>query len=80
MESNNGTNDITTYKLENNTSCKAVIQNHSNILKHQFGLDVSEDNQCLPHMYWLPKMHKVPSKERFIIAAQFVPLNLLLRR
>ena len=63
IEISNHSNDIGTYILEDNISCEAIIQNHSTILKHQFGLDVSEDNQCLPHMYWLPKMHKVPPKQ-----------------
>ena len=28
---------------------------------------VSEDDQCLPLVYWLPKLHKNPTKARFII-------------
>ena len=31
--------------------------------------DVNIENHCLPHMYWLPKMHKSPIKARFIIAS-----------
>ena len=41
-----------------------------NGLKSKFGIDdVNIVNQCLPHMYWLPKMHKSPIKARFIIAS-----------
>ena len=25
-------------------------------------------NHCLPKMYWLPKVHKIPIKARFIVA------------
>ena len=32
-------------------------------------MKVSEDNKKLPRIYWLPKLHKNPSKFRFIIAA-----------
>ena len=31
--------------------------------------NVGEDWHMLPHMYWLPKLHKNPPKPRFIIAA-----------
>ena len=31
--------------------------------------EVNIENHCLPHMYWLPKMHKSPIKARFIIAS-----------
>ena len=48
------------------------------MLKKKFNLDVSAENECLPHIYWLPKMHKNPCKFRFIIAApkcSIKPLN-----
>ena len=35
----------------------------------KFGLKVPDRNHCLPIMYWLPKMHKVPSDARFIVAS-----------
>ena len=32
---------------------------------------------CLPNMHWTPKMHKVPSKSRFIVAAKYCSLKKL---
>ena len=30
---------------------------------------------CLPNMHWTPKMHKIPSKSRFIVAAKYCSLK-----
>ena len=70
-------NSTKTYK-KFRTSIKTIINNHKSVLKKKFNLDVSVENECLPHIYWLPKMHKNPSKFRFIIAApkcSIKPLN-----
>ena len=32
----------------------------------KFGLFVDEDHSKLPTLYWLPKLHKLPYKSRFI--------------
>ena len=41
------------------------------ILDSIFGLKNNEEFQCLPCIYyWLPKMHKIPSGARFIIAGK----------
>ena len=36
---------------------------------NRYRLYVNEENRCLPHIYWLPKLHKNPTKARFIILA-----------
>ena len=46
-----------------------IVKKNVKDLKKEFDIDVSSDNSCLPHIYWLPKMHKNPIKFRFIIAA-----------
>ena len=66
-----------TYK-KFRTSIATIVSNQKNVLKKKFNLDVSTENECLPHIYWLPKMHKNPCKFRFIIAApkcSIKPLN-----
>ena len=30
--------------------------------------DIADENKCLPKMYWIPKNHKTPIKERFIVS------------
>ena len=38
--------------------------------KIKFGIDnIPVENLQLPNMYWMPKMHKNPTKARFIIAS-----------
>jgi len=36
----------------------------------RFGLEVSEQQNTLPSMYWIPKMHKSPVGARFIVASK----------
>ena len=39
-------------------------------MKVKFGIDnIPIENHRLPYMYWMPKMHKIPIKARFIIAS-----------
>ena len=61
-------NRSSTYK-KINSSAETVIERNVKDLRKKFGIEVSEENRCLPHIYWLPKMHKTPLKFRFIIAA-----------
>ena len=65
-----GSNNTTdTYNSVINSSADTIIS-VINDLKSKFGIhDVNIENYCLPHMYWLPKMHKSPIKTRFIIAS-----------
>ena len=46
-----------------------IVSDNSKFLKSKFNLEVTETNRKLPNIYWTPKLHKTPSKARFIIAA-----------
>ena len=35
----------------------------------EWKIDLDDTQKCLPYMYWVPKMHKNPSKQRFIAAS-----------
>ena len=61
-------NDDITYRIEYFNSTE-VIDQHWLDLKRLFNISCDQVNKCLPNMYWLPKMHKIPSKARFIVAA-----------
>ncbi len=50
------------------TTPQTTIKEHEVKCK-QWKIDLTEINKCLPCMYWLPKMHKKPSKKRFITAS-----------
>ncbi len=56
-----------TYKISNKNK-QDIIQENVDLCK-RFGMEVSERNNCLPVMYWLPKMHKNPIDARFIVAS-----------
>ena len=58
-----------TYESLENKNVDEIINNHSQKLKFKFDLDVPSQSKMLPHIYWLPKLHKNPIKFRFIIAA-----------
>ena len=48
-----------------------VLQLQNNVLDSVFGLkNNDEEFNCLPCIYWLQKMHKIPSGARFIIAGK----------
>ena len=50
-----------------NDSLQNVLQQQNNI----FGLkNNDEEFNCFPCVYWPPKMHKIPSGARFIIAGK----------
>ena len=48
---------------------QSIVDLHKHDLKTNHNIDVSDENECLPSIYWLPKLHKNPLKFRFIIAA-----------
>ena len=54
-----------TYQQVNDTL--HVLQKQNNTLGTLFGIkDNDQQFNCLPCIYWLPKMHKIPSGPRFI--------------
>ena len=65
-----------TYKISNKNK-QDIIQENVDLCK-RFGVEVSERNNCLPVMYWLPKMHKTQSMNVSLWHPVFVPLNQLL--
>ena len=65
LNNNNDTNQ--TYK-QAFTSNINITNNYSNILKSKFNGNLDNANKQLPYMHWLPRLHKTPSKVRFIVA------------
>ena len=63
-------NNSTTYIQINDTDPDHIVDKNLDDLSKRFGIkDIKSENSCLPTIYWLPKMHKNPTKSRFIIAA-----------
>ena len=61
---NSNTNE--TYEMINTTSEHDIIDKHTRFLS-RFKLSINEENKYLPHIYWLLKLPKNPT--RFLIAA-----------
>ena len=58
-----------TYQQVNDTLLN-VLQQQNNTLDSVFELKNDEEFNCLPCIYWLPKMHKISSGARFIKAGK----------
>ena len=58
--------DGTMAYLETDTDEMSIVNAHLNDLPNKFSVCVSEGQDKLPAMYWLPKLHKSPYKARFI--------------
>ena len=59
-----------TYQLINE-SVSNILEQQNIVLENTFNLKNNDpDFNCLPTIYWLPKMHKKPSSARFIISGK----------
>ena len=70
-----------TYNLMD-FSASEVLDNHKSVLT-SFGIETSDDELDLPYIYWIPKMHKNPYKQRFIAGSSKCstkPLSILLTK
>ena len=63
-----GSGGCTTYERIDRIKDGIIEKDCSSLLK-KFKLPVPEESKKLPHIYWLPKLHKNPIKFRFIVAA-----------
>ena len=46
-------------------SIETIVKSHNQFIT-SVGLEMSEEDQNLPYLYWTPKLHKSPYKHRFI--------------
>ena len=46
-------------------SFETIVKGHNQFIT-SVGLEMSEEDQNLPYLYWTPKLHKSPYKHRFI--------------
>ena len=42
-----------------------ILENHKSVLP-SFGINIKKEDESLPSLYWIPKLHKIPYKERYI--------------
>ena len=48
------------------TDEKSIVDNHCCHITTKFAVGISENQETLLTLYWLPKLHKRPYKSRFI--------------
>ena len=54
-----------------NDTLRGVLQQQNNTLDSVFGLKNNGAGlNCLPCIYWLPKMHKIPCGANFMVAGK----------
>ena len=54
------------YKLQPSLSERAIVDGHGYHTALHFGVKAKENQDKVPTLYWLPKLHKKPYKTRFI--------------
>ena len=54
------------YKLQPSLSERVIVDGHGCHTALQFGVKAKENQDKVPTLYWLPKLHKKPYKARFI--------------
>ena len=59
-----------TYSSITTLTNQDVISQHKHTLKEKFNLSIEDNMLHLPDIYWMPKLHKNPTKFRFIIASK----------
>ena len=57
-----------TYEKANRSKDEIIDDNR--VYSERLGYTLSEKELDLPTMYWIPKMHKNPTKHRFIVASK----------
>ena len=61
---NNVNIDNPTY-IPIDDSFETIVKSHNQFIT-SWGLEMSEEDQNLPYLYWTPKLHRSPYKHRFI--------------
>ena len=54
-----------TYEAQHDTRDE-VIKKHSETIEKEFKIKLTDEEEKLPQMYWIPKLHKKPYTARFI--------------
>ena len=77
----NSTSGNPTYTLSS-LSKEEILQNHKSVLDI-FNIPKYQDEFDLPYLYWIPKLHKSPYKQRYIAGSSKCstkPLSILLTK
>ena len=59
--------DTNAYKLQPSLSERVVVDGHGCHLAPHFGVKAKENQNKVPTLYWLPKLHKNPIKQDLLL-------------
>ena len=63
--------DTNAYKLQPSLSERVIVDGHGCHTALHFGVKAKENQDKVPTLYWLPKLHKKPYKARFIANSSY---------
>ena len=70
--------DTNAYKLQPSLSEKLVVDGHGCLTALRFGVKAKENQDKVPMLYWLPKLHKKPIRPDLLLILVLVrPQNFL---
>ena len=64
--------DTNAYKLQPSLSEKVIVDGHGCHTALHFGVKAKENQDKVPTLYWLPKLHKNPIKQDLLLILVFV--------
>ena len=59
--------DTNAYKLQPSLSERVIVDGHGCHTALQFGVKAKENQDKIPTLYWLPKLHKNPIKQDLLL-------------
>ena len=59
--------DTNAYKLQPSLSERVIVDGHGCHTALHFGVKAKENQDKVPTLYWLPKIHKIPIKQDFLL-------------
>ena len=67
--------DLNAYKLQPSLSKRVMVDGHDCHTALHFGVKAKENQDKVPTLYWLPKLHKKPIKQDLLLIRVLVQLQ-----
>ena len=64
--------DTNAYKLQPSLSERVIVDGHGCHTALHFGVNAKENQDKVPTLYWLPKLHKNPIKQDLLLVLVLV--------
>ena len=64
---NNASKHVLRTKTESQLNIKSIVDGHGCHTALHFGVKAKENQDKIPTLYWLPKLHKNPTKQDLLL-------------